>query len=130
MTCSSFFKTCIVDHLDYALKSLKPITLRYFNPSISLQQGLLEVMYDIFRLPVPVATQDFIEALLSVGECYRCLIDVRLFLDFYHIQCEITLTRMTWCVTDPSRFQDTWRLSDGFVASEAKIILPHRARSR
>lgn len=31
---------------------------------------------------------------------------------------------------DPSRFQDSWRLSDGFVASEAKIILPHRARSR
>ncbi|KPP65251.1 hypothetical protein Z043_116347, partial [Scleropages formosus] len=31
---------------------------------------------------------------------------------------------------DPSRFQDSWRLSDGFVASEAKVILPHRARSR
>ncbi|XP_057216036.1 rapamycin-insensitive companion of mTOR isoform X2 [Triplophysa rosa] len=66
-------------------------------PNMEVRQGLLEVMYDIFRLPVPVATQDFIEALLSV---------------------------------DPGRFQDTWRLSDGFVASEAKIILPHRARSR
>ncbi|KTG33649.1 hypothetical protein cypCar_00001480 [Cyprinus carpio] len=65
--------------------------------SLPSQRGLLEVMYDIFRLPVPLATQDFIEALLSV---------------------------------DPSRFQDSWRLSDGFVASEAKIILPHRARSR
>ncbi|KAJ0067564.1 hypothetical protein NL108_008566 [Boleophthalmus pectinirostris] len=31
---------------------------------------------------------------------------------------------------DPARFQDTWRLSDGFVAAEAKVILPHRARSR
>uniref|UniRef100_A0A3B4VII4 RPTOR independent companion of MTOR complex 2 n=1 Tax=Seriola dumerili TaxID=41447 RepID=A0A3B4VII4_SERDU len=30
----------------------------------------------------------------------------------------------------PARFQDTWRLSDGFVAAEAKVILPHRARSR
>ncbi|XP_073727399.1 rapamycin-insensitive companion of mTOR isoform X2 [Misgurnus anguillicaudatus] len=66
-------------------------------PNMEVRQGLLEVMYEIFRLPVPVATQDFIEALLSV---------------------------------DPCRFQDTWRLSDGFVASEAKIILPHRARSR
>ncbi|XP_051960236.1 rapamycin-insensitive companion of mTOR [Xyrauchen texanus] len=66
-------------------------------PNMEVRQGLLEVMYDIFRLPVPVVTQDFIEALLSV---------------------------------DPSRFQDNWRLSDGFVASEAKIILPHRARSR
>ncbi|XP_051955427.1 rapamycin-insensitive companion of mTOR-like [Xyrauchen texanus] len=66
-------------------------------PNMEVRQGLLEVMYDIFRLPVPVMTQDFIEALLSV---------------------------------DPSRFQDSWRLSDGFVASEAKIILPHRARSR
>uniref|UniRef100_A0A8C2B432 RPTOR independent companion of MTOR, complex 2b n=1 Tax=Cyprinus carpio TaxID=7962 RepID=A0A8C2B432_CYPCA len=66
-------------------------------PNMEVRRGLLEVMYDIFRLPVPLATQDFIEALLSV---------------------------------DPSRFQDGWRLSDGFVASEAKIILPHRARSR
>ncbi|CAJ1070974.1 rapamycin-insensitive companion of mTOR-like [Xyrichtys novacula] len=31
---------------------------------------------------------------------------------------------------DPSRFQDSWRLSDGFVASEAKTILPHRSCSR
>ncbi|XP_067280565.1 rapamycin-insensitive companion of mTOR isoform X2 [Pseudorasbora parva] len=66
-------------------------------PNMEVRRGLLEVMYDIFRLPVPVVTHDFIEALLSV---------------------------------DPSRFQDSWRLSDGFVASEAKIILPHRARSR
>nr|XP_005161298.1 rapamycin-insensitive companion of mTOR isoform X2 [Danio rerio] len=66
-------------------------------PNMEVRRGLLEVMYEIFRLPVPVVTQDFVEALLSV---------------------------------DPSRFQDSWRLSDGFVASEAKIILPHRARSR
>ncbi|XP_074546078.1 rapamycin-insensitive companion of mTOR-like isoform X2 [Halichoeres trimaculatus] len=31
---------------------------------------------------------------------------------------------------DPSRCQDSWRLSDGFVASEAKAILPHRSCSR
>lgn len=31
------------------------------------QKGLLEVMYEIFRLPMPVATADFIEALVSVG---------------------------------------------------------------
>lgn len=33
-------------------------------------------------------------------------------------------------ILDPGRFQDSWRLSDGFVAAEAKTILPHRARSR
>ncbi|XP_053504126.1 rapamycin-insensitive companion of mTOR isoform X3 [Ictalurus furcatus] len=66
-------------------------------PNMEVRKGLLDVLYDIFRLPVPVVTHDFIEALHSV---------------------------------DPSRFQDSWRLSDGFVASEAKIILPHRARSR
>ncbi|XP_024286935.1 rapamycin-insensitive companion of mTOR isoform X1 [Oncorhynchus tshawytscha] len=66
-------------------------------PNMEVRKGLLEVIYDIFRLPMPVATADFIEALISV---------------------------------DPSRFQDNWRLSDGFVASEAKVILPHRARSR
>ncbi|XP_029941324.1 rapamycin-insensitive companion of mTOR-like [Salarias fasciatus] len=31
---------------------------------------------------------------------------------------------------DPNRFQDSWRLSHGFVASEAKSILPHRSSSR
>ncbi|KAG8456689.1 hypothetical protein GDO86_002466 [Hymenochirus boettgeri] len=66
-------------------------------PNMEIRRGLLEVLYDIFRLPLPVVTKDFIEALLSV---------------------------------DPSRFQDSWRLSDGFVAAEAKTILPHRARSR
>ncbi|KAF4077564.1 hypothetical protein AMELA_G00209630 [Ameiurus melas] len=66
-------------------------------PNKEVRKGLLDVLYDIFRLPIPVVTHDFIEALHSV---------------------------------DPSRFQDSWRLSDGFVASEAKIILPHRARSR
>ncbi|XP_072244394.1 rapamycin-insensitive companion of mTOR-like isoform X2 [Leuresthes tenuis] len=66
-------------------------------PNMEVRKGLLEVLYDIFRLPVPIITQDFTEGLQSV---------------------------------DPARFQDTWRLSDGFVATEAKIILPHRARSR
>ncbi|KAK7933865.1 hypothetical protein WMY93_004761 [Mugilogobius chulae] len=66
-------------------------------PNMEVRKGLLEVLFEIFRLPVPIATQDFTEALLSV---------------------------------DPARFQDTWRLSDGFVAAEAKVILPHRARSR
>ncbi|XP_036953309.1 rapamycin-insensitive companion of mTOR-like isoform X1 [Acanthopagrus latus] len=66
-------------------------------PNMEVRKGLLEVLYEIFRLPVPIVTQDFTEALLSV---------------------------------DPARFQDSWRLSDGFVAAEAKVILPHRARSR
>uniref|UniRef100_A0A670YLD4 RPTOR independent companion of MTOR complex 2 n=1 Tax=Pseudonaja textilis TaxID=8673 RepID=A0A670YLD4_PSETE len=66
-------------------------------PNMEVRRGLLEVLYDIFRLPLPVVTEEFIEALLSV---------------------------------DPSHFQDSWRLSDGFVAAEAKVILPHRARSR
>uniref|UniRef100_A0A6J0TUP3 Rapamycin-insensitive companion of mTOR isoform X3 n=1 Tax=Pogona vitticeps TaxID=103695 RepID=A0A6J0TUP3_9SAUR len=66
-------------------------------PNMEVRRGLLEVLYDIFRLPLPIVTEEFIEALLSV---------------------------------DPSRFQDSWRLSDGFVATEAKVILPHRARSR
>uniref|UniRef100_A0A672U7J8 RPTOR independent companion of MTOR complex 2 n=1 Tax=Strigops habroptila TaxID=2489341 RepID=A0A672U7J8_STRHB len=66
-------------------------------PNMEIRRGLLEVLYDIFRLPLPVNAEEFIEALLSV---------------------------------DPSRFQDCWRLSDGFVAAEAKTVLPHRARSR
>ncbi|CAB1320062.1 unnamed protein product, partial [Coregonus sp. 'balchen'] len=66
-------------------------------PNVEVRKGLMEVFYEIFRLPLPIVTQDFTEALLSV---------------------------------DPSRCQDSWRLSDGFVAAEAKVLLPHRARSR
>ncbi|KAM7393403.1 hypothetical protein PAMA_008183 [Pampus argenteus] len=66
-------------------------------PNMEIRKGLLEVLYDIFQLTIPVATADFNEALTSI---------------------------------DPSKFQDSWRLSDGFVASEAKTLLPHRSRSR
>ncbi|KAL2091761.1 hypothetical protein ACEWY4_011559 [Coilia grayii] len=66
-------------------------------PNMEVRKGLLEVLYEIFRLPVPIVTNEFEEALHSI---------------------------------DPSRFQDGWRLSDGFVAAEAKVVLPHRARSR
>ncbi|MEQ2214528.1 hypothetical protein XENOCAPTIV_010873, partial [Xenoophorus captivus] len=34
----------------------------------ALQKCLLEVLYEIFRLPVPIVTEDFMEALQSVGE--------------------------------------------------------------
>uniref|UniRef100_A0A674BMF6 RPTOR independent companion of MTOR complex 2 n=1 Tax=Salmo trutta TaxID=8032 RepID=A0A674BMF6_SALTR len=62
-------------------------------PNVEVRKGLMEVLYEIFRIPLPIVTQDFTEALLSV---------------------------------DPSRCQDSWRLSDGFVAAEAKVLLPHR----
>uniref|UniRef100_A0A3B1JL30 RPTOR independent companion of MTOR complex 2 n=1 Tax=Astyanax mexicanus TaxID=7994 RepID=A0A3B1JL30_ASTMX len=66
-------------------------------PNMEVRKALLEVLYEIFRLPVPMVTTDFEEALQSI---------------------------------DPSRLQDSWRLGDGFVAAEAKVILPHRTRSR
>ncbi|KAG9261636.1 rapamycin-insensitive companion of mTOR-like isoform X1 [Astyanax mexicanus] len=66
-------------------------------PNMEIRKALLEVLYEIFRLPVPMVTTDFEEALQSI---------------------------------DPSRLQDSWRLGDGFVAAEAKVILPHRTRSR
>ncbi|XP_076854812.1 rapamycin-insensitive companion of mTOR isoform X3 [Brachyhypopomus gauderio] len=61
------------------------------------KKALLEVLYEIFRLPVPMVTVDFDEALRSI---------------------------------EPSRLQDSWRLADGFVVAEAKVILPHPAKSR
>ncbi|KAL4617283.1 rapamycin-insensitive companion of mTOR-like isoform X2 [Arapaima gigas] len=66
-------------------------------PNMEVRKRLLELMYDIFWFPIPVMTDDFTEALLSV---------------------------------DPSCYQDSWRLSDGFVASEAKVILPQKVKSR
>uniref|UniRef100_A0A8C9W4R7 RPTOR independent companion of MTOR, complex 2b n=1 Tax=Scleropages formosus TaxID=113540 RepID=A0A8C9W4R7_SCLFO len=62
-----------------------------------MEKRLVELIYDIFWLPIPVMTDNFTEALQSV---------------------------------DPSRYQDSWRLSDGFVASEAMMILPQRVKSR
>lgn len=48
-----------------------------------LQKGLLEVLYEIFRLPVPIATQNFVEALQSVGEdqmyLYICIFILSIF---------------------------------------------------
>ena len=31
---------------------------------------------------------------------------------------------------DPCQMQDSWKLSEGFVAEEAKALLPHRATGR
>lgn len=51
-----------------------------------LQKGLMEVLYEIFRLPVPIVTQDFTEALLSVGEKHFCL-----FIVHFHTSTECHL---------------------------------------
>lgn len=32
--------------------------------------------------------------------------------------------------SDPCQMQDNWKLSEGFVAEEAKALLPHRATGR
>ena len=32
--------------------------------------------------------------------------------------------------SDPCQMQDAWKLSEGFVAEEAKALLPHRATGR
>ncbi|KAK7895781.1 hypothetical protein WMY93_021106 [Mugilogobius chulae] len=66
-------------------------------PNMEVRKALLEVLYDIFHLTIPIPSMNFMEALNSV---------------------------------DPSKFQDSWRLSDGFVASEARALLPHRSCSR
>jgi len=34
------------------------------------------------------------------------------------------------CATDPSRVQDAWKLQEGYVAMEAKAILPHVSKFR
>ncbi|KAI8509714.1 hypothetical protein Bbelb_121420 [Branchiostoma belcheri] len=61
------------------------------------QQGIMDILFDIFRLPIPIWTEDFTVALKS---------------------------------SDPSTFQDSWQLSQGFVVEEAKSVLPSRMSSR
>ncbi|KAM3599348.1 uncharacterized protein V6R79_004163 [Siganus canaliculatus] len=57
---------------------------------------------------------------------------LEVFYDIFHLVIPVTTTDFNEALTsvDPSRFQDSWRLSDGFVASEAKTLLPHRSCSR
>ncbi|XP_030197602.1 rapamycin-insensitive companion of mTOR isoform X2 [Gadus morhua] len=66
-------------------------------PNTEVRRALLEVIYEVFLLDVPVETTDFTEALISV---------------------------------DPGRHQQGWRLTEGFIVSEALVILPQRSRSR
>jgi len=35
-----------------------------------------------------------------------------------------------FALSDPCQMQDNWKLSEGFVAEEAKALLPHRATGR
>lgn len=53
---------------------------------------------------------------------------------WHHYHQLLSAGLVCWCdavsCLDPSRFQDSWRFCNGFVASEAKTILPHRSRSR
>ena len=38
---------------------------------------------------------------------------------------------LTFCYfSDPCQMQDSWKLSEGFVAEEGKALLPHRASGR
>ena len=37
---------------------------------------------------------------------------------------------VTFAPPDPCQMQDNWKLSEGFVAEEAKALLPHRATGR
>ncbi|XP_066298986.1 rapamycin-insensitive companion of mTOR-like [Branchiostoma lanceolatum] len=66
-------------------------------PNNEVRQGIMDILFDIFRLPIPTWTEDFTVALKS---------------------------------SDPSTFQDTWQLSQGFVVEEAKSVLPSRTSSR
>ncbi|XP_019620520.1 PREDICTED: rapamycin-insensitive companion of mTOR-like [Branchiostoma belcheri] len=66
-------------------------------PNNEVRQGIMDILFDIFRLPIPIWTEDFTVALKS---------------------------------SDPSTFQDSWQLSQGFVVEEAKSVLPSRMSSR
>lgn len=85
------------------------------------------MFYDIFQLAIPAATADFNEALISVGGYSDITLINSFLLDLSEVVSE---AQVKLFFLDPSRFQDSWRLSDGFVASEAKTILPHRSHSR
>ena len=76
---------------------------------------------DVFRLPVPEWTDDFVIALKSIGMC----ISRRLIKVWY-------VGRRTFhcCFIDPYQMQNSWKLSEGFVAEEARSLLPYRANAR
>uniref|UniRef100_A0A8C8J7F6 Uncharacterized protein n=1 Tax=Oncorhynchus tshawytscha TaxID=74940 RepID=A0A8C8J7F6_ONCTS len=64
-------------------------------PNVEVRKGLLEVLYEIFRLPLPIVTQDFTEALLSVdpSRCQdsgKCILPTGI----HHLHCLPTLINM------------------------------------
>uniref|UniRef100_UPI0037E8DDC5 rapamycin-insensitive companion of mTOR-like n=1 Tax=Semicossyphus pulcher TaxID=241346 RepID=UPI0037E8DDC5 len=63
-------------------------------------------------------------------EVRKALLEV--FYEIFHLVSPVVTADFSEALlsVDPSRSQDSWRLSDGFVASEAKTLLPHRCCSR
>lgn len=45
------------------------------------QQGILDILYDLFRLTVPEFTEDFSEALLGVGKSVQYQSPINIFLE-------------------------------------------------
>lgn len=76
---------------------------------------------DVFRLPVPEWTDDFVIALKSIGMCISCC--------FIEV-CYIGRIIFHCCFIDPYQMQNSWKLSEGFVAEEARSLLPYRANAR
>ncbi|KAK7081586.1 hypothetical protein SK128_008472, partial [Halocaridina rubra] len=79
-----------------ALKSL--VALLYLNHE-DTTKAIIELLYELFRIPMGEWTSDFDEALAE------------------HLS-------FSTCDTD------LWRLHEGFVAAEARVVLPHIAKYR
>lgn len=80
---------------------------------------------DVFRLPVPEWTDDFVIALKSIGMHISPLYAVEW--EVCHIGCKITCL---CSFIDPYQMHNSWKLSEGFVAEEARSLLPYRANAR
>lgn len=136
-----YYDNCVMCMLFGGRKKMKSSLTKYtylclvcscWNHVLPPQEALLEMLYDIFLLVIPVATADFNEALISIGGySYITLINPLVIYLFIYLFLSCSRSSIeTTSLLDPSRFQDSWRLTDGFVASEAKKIVPYRSCSR
>ena len=78
---------------------------------------------DVFRLPVPEWTDDFVVALKSIG--------IYIFRRLMGSNATLIVKHTCLCSSiDPYQMQNSWKLSEGFVAEEARSLLRYRANAR
>ena len=86
----------------------------------------MDVLFDVFRIPQPEWTDNFLQALASVGMYRTQTIQET----WYQFKKPCLFAAKNFLFVDPSEKHESWRLTEGFVAEEGKALLSHLAKTR